>query len=491
MPAETGAPAGAARRDRPPRRITAPALRRWSAPRWRPTLPWRPGLRLRYAITATLLAAATFAVGGTVALTLYRDSLIESVDRSVLGAAMEVAAGAQREPPLPDPIPMPVAASVPRIQVLSRAGKVISGDPASASAPPMLSLASGTGQGVVTVAHPAGLPDRRAAVVVIHVMSPPGPVTIVAAGSLDPADDKASQAVGLSAVLGAVSLAVAGAVAWLTAGRTLRRVDGLRAQVSAITASGDLARRVPQTGGDELARLGSTLNEMLAALSRSAERQRRFVADAAHELRTPLAGLSASLDVAISHPGTAERGSWAAELRDGHRRLGRLINDLLVLASLDGGAPRRRRAVDLAGVVTDCTRRAAPAGIELRAGQIEHAVVSGDESQLARVVTNLVDNALRYARRAVDVTLTAQAGQAIIAVADDGPGIPPADRGHIWGRFARLDDDRSRASGGTGLGLALARELTEAHGGCISLTDPTAGSGALFLVRLPLRADPR
>ena len=126
-----------------------------------------------------------------------------------------------------------------------------------------------------------------------------------------------------------ISLAAIGTVAWLTVGRTLRRVERLRSQVATVTASGDLGRRVPETGTDELAGLGLTMNEMLEALERSAERQRRFVADAAHELRTPIAGLSASLEVAVSHPEITRDRSWIGELADGHRRLGRLVNDLL------------------------------------------------------------------------------------------------------------------------------------------------------------------
>jgi signal transduction histidine kinase len=458
-----------------PRRAGAPERR------------WRSSLRLRYAVTATLLAAVTFAVGGAVALTLYHDNLVSNVDDGVRGTARAIAAAAERAP-LPDPIPMPVALGVPRVQVLNAAGKVISGDPASVADPPMLTLARGQNGRVVSVAHPANLPERSAAVIAVRTASPIGPLTIVVAASLDPADDKTNQALELSAVLGGVSLAAVGAVAWLTAGGTLRRVERLRAQVAAITGSGDLARRVPEAGTDELSRLSSTLNEMLAAMSRSAERQRRFVADAAHELRTPLAGLRASLDVAVSHPETAADQTWVAELAEGHRRLGRLVNDLLVLARIDGGAPRRRQAVDLAGVVTDGTRRRIPAGIELRAGRIEPAVVSGDESQLGRVVTNLVDNALRHARGAVRVALTVEDGQAVISVADDGPGIPPADREQIWDRFVRLDHDRARAGGGSGLGLALVRELVQAHGGTASAADPATGPGALFVVRLPLCA---
>jgi signal transduction histidine kinase len=125
----------------------------------------------------------------------------------------------------------------------------------------------------------------------------------------------------------------------------------------------------------------------------------------------------------------------------------------------------------------------------LRAERIEHAVVSGDEFQLARVVTNLVDNALHHTRGAVQVALIIEDGQAVVTVADDGPGIPAADREQIWGRFVRLDNDRARASGGSGLGLALVKELVEAHGGTVSAAEPTDGPGALFVVRLPLCAD--
>jgi signal transduction histidine kinase len=445
----------------------------------------RSSLRLRYAMMASLFAAVTFVASGAFAITRYHDSLVSAVDNSVRATANALADQA-RKAPLPDPIPMPVASGVPRVQVLNGAGQVISGDPASVRDPPLLALARAQSQQVVSVSQPASLPERRAAVVAVRASSRAGPVTIIVAASLDPADTETNQALELSALLGALSVTVVGVVAWLTAGRTLRRVELMRAQVEAITASGDPGRRVTDAGTDELARLSSTLNEMLAAMSRSSERQRRFVADAAHELRTPLAGLSTSLEVAISHPETAADGSWVAELADGHRRLGRLVNDLLVLAGLDGDAPRHRQPVDLAGVVTDGTRRLTPPGVELVSGRIEHAVVSGDESQLTRVVTNLVDNALRHARSTVQVALASEDDAAVITVADDGPGIPAADRDRIWDRFVRLDTDRGRASGGSGLGLALVKELVAEHDGTVSVTDHREGTGAIFVVRLPL-----
>jgi signal transduction histidine kinase len=442
------------------------------------------GLRPRFTLIATALAALAFGTGGAIALRIYHDSLVATVDSGVRSAAQEVAAAAGHST-LPEPvIPMPVAQEVPRIQVLDGHGRVVTGDPASAAAPAMTALAARQSGHLITITSPPGLPERSAVVYIIRTSSPRGRLTVIAAASLDDADAKTTAAVEVSASAGSGSLTVVAAVAWLTAGLILRRVERLRRQVCTITDSGDLARRVPADGGDELASLGATLNQMLAALEAAAERRRRFVADAAHELRTPLAGLTAALEVAVHHPETAAEPGWTAELAEGHRRLGRLVNDLLELAGLDGRASRRHGPVELAGLVEDSVRRSAQGGVDLRAGLVEHATVDGDETQLTRLVANLVDNALRHARSAVEVSVTTDdCGHATITVADDGPGIPEPDRDRVWGRFVRLDDDRSRASGGTGLGLALVKEIAAAHDGAVDITDAPAG-GAAVIVRL-------
>jgi signal transduction histidine kinase len=180
------------------------------------------------------------------------------------------------------------------------------------------------------------------------------------------------------------------------------------------------------------------------------------------------------------------------DLLAGHRRLGRLVNDLLILAAIDGRAPQRadpQRPVDLVGVVTDCSRRPVPDGISLRLGRLDRVFVRGDETQLSRVMSNLVDNALRYAVGMVELSVRQDGQWAVVSVSDDGPGIPESDRERIWERFARLDDDRSRASGGSGLGLAIVRELAAAHGGTVSVTSRRPGPGTTFLVRLPVTAD--
>jgi signal transduction histidine kinase len=278
---------------------------------------------------------------------------------------------------------------------------------------------------------------------------------------------------------------VVGAVAWLTAGRVLRPVERMRSQATAITASGDPSGRLPKSGTDELSKLAETLNAMLSSVEHSVQRQRRFVGDAAHELRTPLAGLTAALEIAQQHQEIA-RDTLIGELLAGHRRLSRTVNDLLVLAALDGRAQEKTMPVDLAGVVIDCSRRSLPERVCLNVGSLERAVVLGNESQLSRMVSNLVDNALRYTRTRVELSLTVSRGWARITVTDDGPGIPEQDRERVWDRFVRLDDDRSPAGGGSGLGLAIVREIAVAHGGRTTAGDATPGPGAQFAVQLPL-----
>src|SRR6266700_2701479 len=264
-----------------------------------------------------------------------------------------------------------------------------------------------------------------------------------------------------------------------------RLPPGTRRQQVTVSKLSLLSGRLPLSGSDELSRLAETLNGMLASLERSVDRQRRFVADAAHELRTPLAGLTATLEIAQRHPDTT-RDALIGELLAGHRRLGRTLNDLLVLAAIDGRVPEKMAPVDLTGVVTDCSRRSVPEGIFLRTGTLERAVVLGNESQLSRMVGNLVDNAVRYARSTVELSLSVSDDSAGISVTDDGPGIPGPDRERVWDRFVRLDDARSRASGGNGLGLAIVRELALAHSGTATVRERAPGPGAEFVIRLPL-----
>jgi signal transduction histidine kinase len=227
------------------------------------------------------------------------------------------------------------------------------------------------------------------------------------------------------------------------------------------------------------------MNAMLARLQDSAERQRRFVADASHELRSPLARMRAELEVDRAHPGSADPAATSASVLEETVGLQRLVDDLLLLARGDAGAldDVRTGPVDLDVVLERLVadRRSARPRIDTHG--VAPVQLPGDEAQLGRALGNLLDNAVRHARGAVTLTLAEHDGTAVLTVADDGPGIPVEERERVFERFTRLDDARS-ADGGAGLGLAIAREIAERHGGSLALTD--SGSGARFVLRLPV-----
>ncbi|WSB56446.1 HAMP domain-containing histidine kinase [Streptomyces cellulosae] len=272
-------------------------------------------------------------------------------------------------------------------------------------------------------------------------------------------------------------LGVVAAVTWLVTGRALRPVEGIRQEMAAITASEDLRRRVPEPAThDEIARLARTTNATLAALESSVERQRRFVADASHELRSPIASLRTQLEVAAAHPELLDLDGAVEDTV----RLQNLAADLLLLARLDAGERPAGTRVDLAALA-----REEAAGRQRVTVEAEPAEVSGSRGQLGRVLANLLDNAERHARERITVTVRREGGEAVVGVADDGEGVAEADRERIFERFVRLDAARSRDDGGAGLGLAIARDVAVRHGGTLTAGAAPAG-GALFELRLPL-----
>ncbi|MEV5886784.1 HAMP domain-containing sensor histidine kinase [Streptomyces sp. NPDC052020] len=272
-------------------------------------------------------------------------------------------------------------------------------------------------------------------------------------------------------------LVVVAGVTWRVTGRALRPVEGIRREMAAITASADLARRVPVPDThDEIARLANTTNETLAALETSVERQRRFVADASHELRSPIASLRTQLEVGAAHPELLDLGGAVEDTV----RLQRLAADLLLLARLDAGERPAEGRADLAALARE--EAAGRAGVTVRAE--EAVVVAGSRGQLGRVLANLLDNAQRHARSVVEVSVRREGAWAVVGVADDGEGVPVAERERIFERFVRLDAARSRDDGGAGLGLAIARDVAVRHGGTLTVRDAPAG-GALFELRLP------
>ncbi|WP_063058030.1 sensor histidine kinase [Nocardia sienata] len=308
------------------------------------------------------------------------------------------------------------------------------------------------------------------------------PVTVYAGASLDTADSAVADVRRAMLIGLPVLLAVVAAMTWLVTRWALRPVESIRSELAEIM-HGDLSRRVPEPAArDEIARLAVTTNDTLAALEQSAERQRRFIADAAHELRSPIASLRTQLEVAQAHPGLLELDGLLGDTV----RLEHLAADLLLLARLDAGEQPRADRIELTGLIQQ--ELAHRAGDRLPVGSglgVDQLAVTGSRTQLARVLGNLVDNAQRHAATTVRVTLERRGDRAVLAVADDGPGVPEADRERIFQRFVRLDDARSRDEGGAGLGLAIVRDVVGRHEGTIRV-EPADSGGARFVVELPI-----
>jgi signal transduction histidine kinase len=267
-------------------------------------------------------------------------------------------------------------------------------------------------------------------------------------------------------------------------GWALAPVEALRRGAEEVSGAQGARLPVPD-GDDEVHRLAVTLNRMLGRLDASRQRQRSFVADAAHELRSPIASLRTQLEVATHLDEPAPIPDLAVEVD----RLGRLVDDLLLLARADEGDPRlrRREPVELTALL----REAVPAGarVPVRVSPGSPLWTIGDRSALRRVLDNLVANAVRYASSKVELAVQrADADRLVVTVADDGPGIPAADRDRVFDRFTRLDDARTRDSGGAGLGLAIVRELVRMHSGTVTLSD--ARPGLRVAVSLPMAPPP-
>lgn len=275
-------------------------------------------------------------------------------------------------------------------------------------------------------------------------------------------------------------------VAWFVTGRALRPVETIRNEVTAITHS-SLDRRVSEPRArDEVGRLARTMNEMLDRLQRASDSQRQFVSDASHELRSPVAAIRATGEVALTHPDQADWPTVVARMLAEDDRMEQVVGDLLDLArgeesSLPSGP------VDLDDVVLEEVARLRGSGPRLLADRVSAGRVAGSREQLTRVVRNLLDNAQRHAERAVRVTLGQDDHAVTLTVEDDGPGIAPADRERVFERFTRLDEGRARDAGGLGLGLAMVRTIAERHGGTVAVTDAADAelTGARFVVTLP------
>ena len=325
----------------------------------------------------------------------------------------------------------------------------------------------------------------------VDANGPAGEIRLVAASPLGPVQHSVDAVRhGLLVVLPLLVAAVGG-LTWFLTGRALRPVEGIRREVEAISGS-TLERRVPvSASGDEVSRLATTMNAMLDRLEAAAMRQQQFVADASHELRSPVASIRTELEVAQL---LGDDEAWPAvveRLLGEEARLEAVITDLLLLATLDERAPRPpAEELDLAVEVrVEVARRNATAttdGPTITLDAPDPVVVRGRAVQLRRVIVNLLDNAVRHAHGAVVVTVRTVDHRAELVVDDDGHGIASEDRERVFDRFTRLDGHRVRGTErteGAGLGLSLVRSIAQGHGGRAWVEEAPTG-GARLVVEL-------
>jgi two-component system, OmpR family, sensor kinase len=300
-------------------------------------------------------------------------------------------------------------------------------------------------------------------------------------------------------VLGGTLLAsLAGAA---VAGRAMRPISTLTATARQITATGDPSSHMPEPRAeDEVGELTRTLEQMLRSLDAARaereaalRRQREFVADASHELRTPLTSIVANLELLQAASGEPERDDERAMVDSALRsssRMTRLVGDLLLLARADAGRIGARTRCDLAEVAVNAAAEIAPTVGErqLRLDGDGALEIEGNPDELHRMVLNLLDNAVRHTSpgATIELRLRAAGGQAVVEVADDGPGVPPDLHEHVFDRFVRGDGPADTAvGGGSGLGLAIVSAVATSHGGNVEVSESPAG-GAMFRVRVPL-----
>lgn len=304
-------------------------------------------------------------------------------------------------------------------------------------------------------------------------------------------DQSVSNFAWLLVALGVTGCGAAFLAAWLLAGHTLRPIRDVTATATAIARSRNFSERVPLTSReDELKRMASTFNEMLQSLQVAYQGQQRFVADASHELRAPLTGIQANLELMQRRPAMneADRRVALREASEEASRLGRLVAELLELARADAGVVFRSETVELDRVAADAVNEARHVAGKrrLEIEKLDAVTVRGDTDRLKELLLILLDNAVKYtdAHGRIGVRLQRVGGCVEIHVIDNGMGIGTAELAHVFERFYRADPARSRDPGGTGLGLSIARWIVERHGGTIEMTS-RPGQGTRATVRLP------
>jgi signal transduction histidine kinase len=452
-----------------------------------------PGsVRVRTTVAAVAVVGVAMVVGAVVMVVVLRDTLTREVRAAARLRAEDVAAvlGAGSGAAGPGTLAVDDADEL-LIQVLDGGGRVVAASANVEGRPPVARLRPGAW---AEVEIPAGEPMDESGeflAVATGADTPQGQRTVLVARSTEAVGEAVAAVSALLAVGLPLLLAVVGVTTWVVVGRALAPVEAMRAEVDEISAA-ELHRRVPDPpADDEIGRLARTMNRMLGRLEQAQARQRRLVADASHELRSPVATIRQHAEVALAHPGRTTTGELASTVLAEDLRLQRLTEDLLLLTRADEQSlALRRRPVDLDDLVFEEAKRLRDAtGLRVDTTAVSAGRVAGDAAGLRRVLRNLGDNASRHARGRLALSVTERDAKVVLTVDDDGPGIPEADRERVFERFVRLDAARARDDGGSGLGLAIVAELVAAHAGTVVAAASPLG-GARVEVTLPRLADP-
>ena len=460
---------------------------------------WGPQrLRTRVTLLATLVGFGIMAIAGVAMLAYQQRQLFDAVDAALEESVDEISkefdisfdGGRRRggEEFGPDADGTRLQTTGRATQLLSADGEVISASGDVLGEPALIDPADAVDDAGESIGEFATVEGETSRYRVAATGVGEDRVLVVAYPLADV--DQSLETQRLALLLGIPLLSgVLGLLIWIVLGRALTPVETMRKEVASIEPT-DLGTRVDvPENSRELAALASTLNSMLDRLDDSVTRQNQFVSDAAHELRSPLAGVRGQLEVNVHHPDAPDRAASEEEMLAEAIRMQELVDDLLLLARADSGRLERPHApVDLDDLVLDEARRVEHDDrLTLNVEHVSGAQVSGDATQLRRVIRNLLDNAARHAETSIEVQLKEDDMGAHLAVIDDGPGVPPSQAESVFDRFTRLDESRSRDAGGSGLGLAISREIIEHHGGAIRI-DTDHAAGARFVVDLPTTA---
>lgn len=444
---------------------------------------WLGSVRTRVTLGAVLAVAVALVIVGVVIIRMTAATMISDAQNAaeVQARNLAIVVEAGRVQPTLDVD----ASGTIILQVVGEEGEVMAASPQLVDVAALGETIPEVGHGIASTVRIATWTGQETdyRVVAVGAASPSGTVAVFAGVSLTEAEHVLGHLTRLLFGGLVVVLLVVAGVSWLVTGWALRPVDAIREEVDKLSDQ-HLDLRVPVPAHqDEVHRLALTMNRMLERLQAATDRQRAFIADASHELRSPLASLRTQLEVAAAHPEAFDTAELVRDTLADALRLEELSTDLLQLAKLDAGATLGVELVNVGTVLSELVGKRRLTEVSVRLEIDENAAVNISRSAFEQVVTNLLDNALRHAESEVLLRVEVADTAVNVTVLDDGAGVPVSDRERVFERFVRLDSSRSRDEGGTGLGLAIARELARAAGGDVSVVDSM--KGAAFRLTLP------